>query len=122
MNRGSDPSIDDRFTAFADSSRRTVLSTLCEQSSEGPPTASIDTLTTELEPDDGHDRLADGGSAAEQNSPTSAQVELVHVHLPTLERAGLIERDQDQERVRLTVEPGVVEHGLELAEEFEQTR
>ncbi|SFF91140.1 hypothetical protein SAMN04488063_0761 [Halopelagius inordinatus] len=121
MNSGSSQPVDERFTAFADASRRTILSTLCERSSgDGAPAVSIETLTTELASDGGRDDpdgRADGGRVPGGRSPSAdAKVELVHVHLPALERAGLAERDDG--RVRLVEDPAVVERGLELAETF----
>lgn len=119
MNCGSDPRVDDRFAAFADVSRRIVLSTLCERSeSDDPPRASIETLVAELVSDGGREELADGGVPDRPESPADAEIELAHVHIPRLERAGLVESDGDE--VRLAVEPEVVEQGLELAEKFER--
>lgn len=122
MNCGSAPSVDDRFAAFADASRRTVLATLLERAAtDDSPAASIETLTSALASGggrDGPDGLADGGRVPDaRSSPEEAKVELVHVHLPVLERAALVERDD--ERVRLTADPDVVERGLELAETFQ---
>ncbi|SDQ74279.1 DUF7344 domain-containing protein [Halopelagius longus] len=119
MNCGSAPRVDDRFAAFADISRRIVLYTLYERSESGDPSkASIETLAEELASDGGREELADGGVPERPASPADAEIELAHVHIPGLERAGLVESDGDE--VRLAVEPEVVEHGLELAEKFER--
>ncbi|MFC6826452.1 DUF7344 domain-containing protein [Halopelagius fulvigenes] len=121
MNCGSDPRVDDRFAAFADVSRRIVLSTLCERSSsdeDEAPRASVETLVAALVSEDGREELADGGIPERPASPTDAKIELTHVHIPGLERAGLVE--SDDEEVRLAVEPEVVEQGLELAQQFER--
>ncbi|WP_245758293.1 DUF7344 domain-containing protein [Halogeometricum limi] len=97
--------IDDRFGAFADATRRRVLRVLCTSSDEASE-LPLDTLVTKV-----------GESERLGNEDGQLRLHLVHVHLPKLERAALV--DYDGETVRLTVETDVVTDGLRLAKRFE---
>ncbi|ADQ68075.1 hypothetical protein C499_15825 [Halogeometricum borinquense DSM 11551] len=104
MTRDSD--VDGRFVAFADVVRRRLLYYLCSSSSDANEIA-FETLVSRLADDDTF------------GSHTRAQMRLnlVHVHLPKLEQANLIEHDDGT--VRLVVAPDVVTRSLELAHRFD---
>ena len=101
-----DAIVNERFVAFADAVRRRIL-TYLSPASNGPDEIDFDALVARL--------VADDESGL--NSPSVARLNLVHVHLPKLEQADLVERDGDT--IRLTVAPDVVADGLDLANRFE---
>lgn len=101
-----DAIVDDRFVAFGDVARRRLLYALSTASNDGHE-MPFDGLVSRLASDD-----ESGFETREQ-----ARLKLVHVHLPRLEQAQLVERAD--ETVRLTVAPDVVTEALELARRFE---
>jgi hypothetical protein len=98
--------VNERFVAFADAVRRRVLAYLSTASS-GRHEMAFDELVSRLVDDD----------ELGMNAASVARLNLVHVHLPKLEQARLVDRDGDT--IRLTVAPDVVADGLDLAGRLE---
>ena len=104
------PVPDDLFGILSRQMRRRVLSVLFEQ----PETTAgeLADAVAELEPND--------ADAVERQAHGRIEVELCHVHLPTLAGANLVEYDNDTGEVTLCDLASPVRDVIRLAQRYEQ--